>query len=65
VTADYTRLHREVRVTLMARTTTPGTALQGSSVVGGVTAVHGTVTTRITPRAALINLTQATPPQWQ
>jgi hypothetical protein len=49
----------------MARTTTPGTALQGSSVVGGVTAVHGTVTTRITPRAALINLTQATPPQWQ
>lgn len=55
---DYASVVRQVEITLGARTTTGG-RLQGETTAGGVTAVRGQLRTVVTPRAAVLALSQA------
>jgi prepilin-type N-terminal cleavage/methylation domain-containing protein len=63
--ADYGTLITQVRVTLSSRSTLRGD-LQGQTVVGGVRALRGQLTSTGSPRSALFALTQQTTgaPQW-
>jgi type II secretory pathway pseudopilin PulG len=54
---------KEVEVTLWARTMAPN--LQGQTARGGVDAIHGSLVTISTPRAALMTLHGVTPKRWR
>jgi hypothetical protein len=67
VAGDYSKLVREVRLTLTSRVVNEG-ILEGESVptAGAARAVRGQLTTTLTPRAVLAWLAQAEPePLWR
>src|SRR5262245_4819683 len=60
---NFDNIVQEVEVTLWARTVAPN--LQGQTTQAGVNAIHGSLRTVTSPRAALMALTLATPPRWK